>query len=245
MKAFCFTTFFIFFLLAFGNLLAQNDTVSCKVAAVDLVGSYKGTCKNGFANGQGEAIGVHRYIGSFKNGLPNGKGTYYYNDNFYYAGKFQDGIREGKGEQHYLRNGLPDSLIKGYWSGDEYRGNEYKTYRFSTSETFDSYEITPTEQSGNSITIEIATTSGAPNGTHTSLTGAALSGFVLSLSDIISTNSCILTKVVSNTTVSRSLYTYTLSKFPADLFITLSNGRTIELDLYKAAKWDMRLYLNK
>jgi len=245
MKAFYCTTSFTFFLLVFGSLAAQDSIPSCKVLAVNLVGSYKGACKNGFANGQGEAIGIDHYIGTFKNGLPNGKGKYYFNDDFYYSGNFQDGVKEGKGELHFLRKDLPDSLIKGFWSGDEYRGNDYKTYRFSTSETFDTYEITPTSQTGNSITIDISTTSGAPNGARVSLTGGALSGFILSITDIVSTNSCFLTKVVANTTASRSLYTYTLSKFPAELLITLSNGRTIELDLYKAAKWNMRLFLNK
>jgi hypothetical protein len=218
---------------------------SCKVELASLTGSYEGACKNGFANGKGEAIGVHHYTGFFKNGLPDGKGAYYFNDNTYYSGNFQDGIKEGKGEMHYIRKNLPDSIIKGYWSGDEYKGKVYKTYSFITSETFDSYDITPTEQSGNSITIDLSTTTGAPNGTRVSLMGAAKSGFILSLSDIISTNNCVLTKVVSNTTTSKSSYTYTLSKFPAVLFMTLSNGRTIDLELYKAAKWNVRLYLNK
>jgi len=213
------------------------------VALANIVGSYHGSCKNGFANGEGEAIGNHHYKGFFKNGLPNGKGIYFFNDNSYYSGSFQNGIKEGKGELHYLNKGISDSIIKGYWSGDEYRGKLYKTYRFVTSETFDHYEISPSEQSGNILSIEISTTTGAPNGTAMSLTKN--SGFILTLTDIVVTNDCILTKLVSNKTTSKSLYKYVLSKFPANLFLTLSNGRTIELDLYKAAKWDVRLYLNK
>jgi hypothetical protein len=211
----------------------------------NLIGNYEGGCKKGFANGEGEAVGIHHYKGSFTNGLPNGKGTYYYDNNFYYVGNFQDGIKEGKGELHYKHTNLPDSVIKGYWSGDECRGAEYKTYNFITSETFASVEIVPTVQSGNSVTIDLSTTSGAPDGTRTTLTGKLKYGFVLGIADIFSTNGCVITKLVSNGTTTKSSYKYMLSKFPAELFITLSNGRTVELNLYKSAKWNVRLYLNQ
>lgn len=239
--------FFLLLLLLLGcySLSAQDVTPSCKVELSSLIGSYKGACKNGFANGQGEAVGTHHYIGQFKNGLPNGRGIYYFSDSTYYTGNFQDGIKEGKGEMHYQYKGLTDSVLKGYWSGDAYRGTVYQTYRFNTSETFDFYDIAATPQSGNTITIQMSTTTGAPDGTAVSLTGKDRSGYVLTLTDIISTNDCILTNVANRTTSKNSFYTYTLSKFPANLFLTLSNGRTIELDLYKAAKWNMRLYLNK
>ena len=225
--------------------LNQDSTAPCKVELSYLIGSYQGECKNGFANGQGEAVGIHHYNGVFKNGLPDGKGTYYFTDGSYYSGSFQDGIKEGRGEMHFVRKDLPDSVIKGYWSGDQYKGKVYNTYRFSTSETFDLIEISPSAQSGNSITIELSTTSGAPDGTAVSLTGKNRSGYVLTLTDIFSTNGCNVIKTLSTTTTSRSSYTYTLSNFPANLFLTLSNGRTIELDLYKSAKWLVRLNLNK
>jgi hypothetical protein len=102
----------VFFLLQCSSLYAQDSSNTCKVELAMLTGSYKGDCKNGYANGKGEALGTHRYAGLFKNGLPHGKGTYYYTDGSYYTGSFQNGIKEGKGEMHYLRNTLSDSLIK-------------------------------------------------------------------------------------------------------------------------------------
>jgi hypothetical protein len=95
------------------------------------------------------------------------------------------------------------------------------------------------------LTIEISTTTGSPNGGAVTLTSKDKFGYVLTLADIIPLNDCILTKMRSNATGKKTSYIYLLSKFPADLFLTLSNGRTINLQLYKAAKWTMRLYLNK
>ena len=55
----------------------QGDSSSCKVTPQELTGIYTGDCKNGLANGKGEAKGAYHYIGSFKDGMPNGTGIYY------------------------------------------------------------------------------------------------------------------------------------------------------------------------
>jgi hypothetical protein len=227
------------------SLWAADSTQTCRVMLPKLAGTYKGDCKKGLANGAGEAIGLHHYTGQFKNGMPNGKGTYHFHEDQFYTCNFQDGVKEGKGEMHYLRYNVPDSIVKGFWSGDEFRGKYYNTYSFRTSETFDSYEIIPSDQNGNSVTIDISTTTGSPDGTAASLTGRAKTGFVLSLTDITATNDIVIREILVNKTTTKSSYTYLLSKFPANLLITLSNNRIIELDLYKAAKWDIRLFLNK
>src|SRR4051812_8071780 len=116
MKLIYFLTFPI--LLTNLNLKAQDSAYSCKVEMSTLNKSYTGDCKRGYAHGQGEAKGIHKYIGAFQNGWPTGKGIYYYNDSNYHSGIFLEGLKEGKGETHYVRTGLPDSVIKGYWSGD-------------------------------------------------------------------------------------------------------------------------------
>ena len=139
-------------------LYAQDSTQLCKVELPSLVGKYTGECKNGFANGKGEAWGLQHYVGLFKKGLPDGKGIYNYTDSMYYSGKFQDGIREGKGEMHYLRQGMPDSTIKGYWSADEFRGDKYITYKFEKHGEFENFQFRPSPESGNTVTIEIQTT---------------------------------------------------------------------------------------
>src|SRR5687767_10802455 len=112
---------------------AQDSTKSCRVLIKGLEGTYNGECKDGIANGKGEAKGMQSYTGIFKNGKPNGLGTYVYSDIVYYKGNFQDGLREGKGELHYLLQGKPDSVINGYWSADEYRGKKYTTYTYRSN----------------------------------------------------------------------------------------------------------------
>ena len=44
----------------------QDSIEPCKVELANLIGNYQGGCKNGFANGQGEAFGIHHYKGGFK-----------------------------------------------------------------------------------------------------------------------------------------------------------------------------------
>lgn len=63
---------FIFMILV---LPAQAQT-NCKVLDSDISGSYVGGCKDGLADGKGEARGRDSYVGEFKAGLPHGQGTY-------------------------------------------------------------------------------------------------------------------------------------------------------------------------
>ncbi len=217
---------------------AQDSTQSCKVSVVDLAGKYTGECKNGYANGKGEAVGLNRYTGSFKNGLPHGAGIYYYGDSNYYSGNFQDGIKEGKGEYHYLKNGLPDSVVKGFWSADEFRGKTYVTYKFGGTQYFENVEVTPSKDAGNMLKIEITTTSGTPDGV------SGNRGLVLKLADLIPTNGVFASQTSNMASTSKTTVTYTVSKFPAHFFVSLSNGERFNLELYKAANWTIRLFKN-
>ena len=233
------------FCIAFVNLNYSyaQDTAQCKVEAKNLVGTYTGDCKNGYAHGKGEASGFQHYIGMFKRGLPDGKGVYNYSDSIYYSGKFQDGIREGKGEIHYMRSGMADSIIKGYWSGDEYRGDRYITYKFDGQGKFDMFEFTPTAESGNTVTIGITTTSGTPDGTPVNFRGAT--GYVLTLSELVSTNGDRIRKISNFNSANKSSVTYEVTKFPASLYAVFSDGQSINIELYKAATWKIWLYVNK
>jgi hypothetical protein len=220
-------------------LVAQDSSQTCKVDLAALVGKYTGECKNGYANGKGDASGLHHYTGIFKNGLPHGMGIYNYNDSSYYTGNFQEGIMEGKGEMHDLRKGLPDSVVKGFWSANEYRGTKYISYKLDGTTYFDNIEVTPTKESGHLLKIEITTTSGIPSGS------SAGNGFVLLLNELTPSNDVFVSKTASFTNNNKSSVTYTVSKFPAHFFATLSNGETFNLELYKAANWTVRLFRNK
>jgi hypothetical protein len=222
---------------------AQENAAACKVLIPALSINYKGSCNDGFANGQGEAIGSERYVGNFKDGLPNGKGTYYFSDSIYHSGNFQDGLKEGKGETHYAHKNKAESIIKGYWSGDIYRGKSYKTYEFDAAATFDLAEVNASSQSGNTITFITSTTTGSPNGSTSDFRNNK--GNVLSLVQLVSIKENVYIRQISKFESGiSSTVTYELSKFPVSLIGTLSNGKNFNLDLYKAAKWTVRLYLN-
>jgi hypothetical protein len=221
----------------------QDSSSSCKVRLQTLGAAYRGACKNGLADGQGEAVGLHRYKGSFKRGVPNGYGVYYYDDSTYYAGYFLEGLKEGKGETHYTRKGKTDSTISGYWSGNEFCGKKYITYTFDGGSKFDRYDISPSAESGRSILFEISTTSGSPTGVPTDLQGKP--GYVLRLDELNAGNNIILRLLSSVDTPTRTFVTYDISAFPAIIYGTLSNGDSFKLHLFKSAKWTVRLFVNR
>ena len=217
---------------------AQDSVSVCKVVMESLNGRYAGECKKGLAHGKGEAKGLYRYVGNFKNGLPNGKGIFYYGDDFF-DGNFQDGIREGKGEMHFIKNGA-DSVVKGYWSADEYRGKVYKTYQTDATSKFDRVEISPSSESGNRLTIEISTTS---NDFSDGLGSPRPS---ISLAELMSVKLNSLIKQVSYTeSAIKYTCTFEITEFPITLRGVLSNGRDFNLELYKSANWTLRIFINK
>jgi hypothetical protein len=211
-----------------GNSYAQSDIQSCRVKDNELVGKYTGGCKNGLAEGKGEAKGEHRYSGSFKAGLPDGPGEYYFSDSIYHLGSFQNGYREGRGEEHHILPSGRDSVIDGYWSGDIFVGKKYITYKFQGANLFDNYEIVPSRQAGHSISIEIRSTT-----------------LRLAISDVISINANLTTRLSEQKTGIRRLYNYNQDRFPAKLLVKLTNGQTFILDLYKPADWSIKLYANR
>lgn len=227
-------------LLNYSFIYAQKGDSSCKVTLEKLAGIYTGDCKHGLANGKGDAQGLNHYTGSFKDGMPDGTGIYYYNDSEFYDGNFQDGIKEGKGEMHYVRKGMTDSIIKGYWSADEFRGKKYITYNFTSTEQFDVTDITPSTTSGNTVAFEIGTTSGSPNGEP-----VGANGFILRLNNIVSPTNSILKTLSKYESSFKSYVTLQLIGFPCKLFGTLSDGETFELELYKSANWKVRFFKNK
>ena len=238
--------FKLFLCLAFlfcSSLFAQNKKDTSKVLMSTIGERYVGPVKKGLASGKGEAFGIHHYIGMFKNGLPNGKGKYLYNDSVYYEGEFQDGILEGKGEMHDKQKTGADSVVKGYWSGGIYRGKNYTTYSFNGIKDFDSFDVLYSSSSGNRVTVETSTTTGTPNSQLSPIGGNTM---VLSLTELVSQdNNCVVKFLSDYYSATKSSLTFEISKFPAKLMGRLSNGKIINIELYKAADWTIRLYINK
>ena len=122
-------SYFLLFLLPFS--LNGQDVKSCKVLVPELQGEYRGDCKNGLADGQGSAQGIHIYIGEFKKGLPNGEGKYIWSGDDYYIGTFKKGKRNGFGKQYMMIEGK-SSFMEGYWKNDVYLGKEKRVQSYNT-----------------------------------------------------------------------------------------------------------------
>lgn len=77
----------------------------CKVSLPALDSIYKGKCKNGLANGMGEAWGKFYYKGKFVSGYPEGEGRAEYPDGTLYIGTWKKGMKNGKGTVRFTENG--------------------------------------------------------------------------------------------------------------------------------------------
>ena len=115
---------FFIFCLWFLALLSFGQT-DCKVLKAEISLIYKGDCKNGLADGDGEASGRDHYIGEFKKGFPNGKGIYDWSTGEVYEGDWRKGLRHGTGEYSFIDNGN-DTTLSGRWERDEFVGSNNK-----------------------------------------------------------------------------------------------------------------------
>ena len=121
-------------LIAFASAQAQ---VSCKVLDPELQWTYSGGCREGLAEGYGEARGIARYSGEFKAGRKHGKGEKTWLSGDRYEGEFVEDRREGTGmytwgrfsgsSRHRYTGGYLNDRRHGYgvyeWpNGDRYAG---------------------------------------------------------------------------------------------------------------------------
>jgi len=90
---------------------AQPD---CRVLDAELQLAYSGGCKDGLAEGSGEARGTAHYRGEFKAGRKHGKGVKTWPNGDRYEGDFVDDRREGTGMYVWGRSSA--------WSGQRYTG---------------------------------------------------------------------------------------------------------------------------
>lgn len=99
-------------LLASGCAVAQPH--ACKVIDPELQGTYTGGCKDGIAEGYGEARGMAEYRGELRAGRPHGKGVKTWPQGDRYEGSFVDGRKEGTGMYTWGRGSS--------WAGQRYTG---------------------------------------------------------------------------------------------------------------------------
>jgi hypothetical protein len=85
----------------------------CFVADPELREHYAGECKDGLAEGEGEARGTAEYRGGFRAGKKHGQGMKSWPNGDRYEGGFAEDRREGQGKYSWGR---------GPWAGESYEG---------------------------------------------------------------------------------------------------------------------------
>lgn len=107
---------------------AQTGSAPCRVLDPELQGSYAGSCKDGLAEGIGEAQGYAHYRGEFRAGHKHGKGLKTWPSGDRYEGDFADDRKQGVGTYTWGP--------RSQWSGERYSGG----YRDDLRNGFGIYE---------------------------------------------------------------------------------------------------------
>ena len=102
-------------IFVFGTVLASASYAqTCKVMDPELIGSYTGGCKDGYADGFGSANGFASYAGEFQSGQKHGKGIKRWPWGDRYEGNFVKDRKQGIGIYTWSMDGP--------WSGEKYSG---------------------------------------------------------------------------------------------------------------------------
>jgi hypothetical protein len=87
---------------------------ACRVLDPELAGIYQGGCRDGLAEGYGEAKGVAEYRGDFRAGRKQGKGVKIWPSGDRYEGEFVEDRKEGAGKYTWS--------LRGHSAGERYSG---------------------------------------------------------------------------------------------------------------------------
>ena len=85
--------------------LSAIGQTSCRVLDPELSGTYQGDCKDGLAEGEGEAKGLAEYRGGFHAGRKQGKGVKTWPSGDRYEGEFGQDRKEGVGKYTWSPRG--------------------------------------------------------------------------------------------------------------------------------------------
>ena len=205
--------------------MAQDD---CKVLLDAIAGQYEGDCKKGLADGEGTAKGTDTYVGEFKKGLPHGNGTYTWENGDIYDGEFNKGLKDGKGKLLTKQTDGQFNEQNGFWKKDEYIG-EYESpydilFRSSNVLSIRIIEADNPADDGNAVFFEIqhkGRTQPAPDFRMNVINGNFQSRFI-----------------VGNTTK------VLISNFPFGFTLSYM-GESVEIQIYQARSWNIRIDFNK
>jgi MORN repeat len=145
---------FIITLFAVCSTAIAQDSASCEVSLLPITGKYTGECKSNKAHGLGKSVGMDTYEGEFKKGYPDGEGIYTWKNGNFYSGTLKKGLRNGKGTFHFVRPGLTDSVVTGYWQKDTYKGLNLKPYIIvNTTSNVNRVDVKKLSDNPKSITV--------------------------------------------------------------------------------------------
>jgi hypothetical protein len=123
-------------LVALGGSAPAFSQVPCRVLDLEIAATYKGGCKDGLAEGHGEAAGPDaQYRGEFRAGRKHGKGIKRWKNGDQYEGAFVEDRKEGNGTYTWGPNGA----AAGERYSGEYRGDRRHGYGIYTWPSGDRY----------------------------------------------------------------------------------------------------------
>lgn len=227
--------FFLILATCMTSAWAQNN--DCSVLLDSLKGTYNGDCKNGKANGNGKAVGVHTYDGEFKNGLPEGMGKYTWPNGDYYYGGWKKGLKDGKGQLHHFEDGV-ERLTTGYWKKDSYKG-EYENPYVVTNTTSDigRLQITNMNNKDNSVTVTVESL----NSSSTLRSGNFETSTLMTAHQV--TRGTYVSKS-SNALTNKEVTVFRGVVFPFKCSFSFGSS-IVEIEFFEKGAWDVNVPINK
>lgn len=226
--------FFLILSASIGSASAQNN--DCSVLLDSLKGTYNGDCKNGKANGNGKAVGVHTYDGEFKNGLPEGQGKYTWANGDYYYGGWKKGLKDGKGQLHHFDDGV-EKLTTGYWKKGNYRG-EYENPFEITNTTSDVGRVQVEKMGDKESTITVTVESLGNSGSFVSSgQPVTMTSNQVIRGQFISKSSNVLTN--KEVTIFRGVV------FPFRARFNFGTNTVVEIEFFDKGAWDVVVPISK